>query len=69
MTANKRLHANAAIALLFHVGHHWRGVGEFCRSPQLVRAPYLVDECRLSVVLLPKFSAQTFRAWQFTGGC
>jgi hypothetical protein len=24
----KRLHANAAIASLFHVGHHWRGVGE-----------------------------------------
>jgi hypothetical protein len=25
---NKRLHANAAIALLFQSEHHWRGVGE-----------------------------------------
>ena len=30
--ANQRLHANAAIALLFHIGHHWRGVGEPYRS-------------------------------------
>jgi hypothetical protein len=25
---NQRLHANAAIALLFHIDRHWRGVGE-----------------------------------------
>ena len=28
----KRLHANAAIALLFHAGRQWRGVSEPCRS-------------------------------------
>jgi hypothetical protein len=33
MASNKRLHKNAAIALLFHVEHHWRGVGEPYRSP------------------------------------
>jgi len=31
---NQRLHANAAIALLFHFGHHWRGVGDPYRSPE-----------------------------------
>jgi hypothetical protein len=25
---NQRLHANAAITLLFHPGRQWRGVGE-----------------------------------------
>jgi hypothetical protein len=25
---NNRLHTNAAIALLSHIKHHWRGVGE-----------------------------------------
>jgi hypothetical protein len=25
---NQRLHANAAIALLFQIEHHWRGIGE-----------------------------------------
>ena len=28
--SNQRLHANAAIALLFHVEHHRRGVGKPC---------------------------------------
>ena len=30
--ANHRLHPNAAIALQFHAGSQWRGVGEPCRS-------------------------------------
>ena len=33
LRSNRRLHANVAIALLFHIGIHWRGVGEPCRYP------------------------------------
>jgi len=29
---NQLLHMNAAIGLLFHAGHQWRGVGEPYRS-------------------------------------
>jgi hypothetical protein len=34
--SNNRLHTNAAIALRFHVEHHWRGVGEPSRSTKAV---------------------------------
>jgi hypothetical protein len=37
--ANERLHTNAAIALLFHLGRRWRGVGEPGRYTDKVCSP------------------------------